>query len=44
MTGGCFLEGKPVIYEKGIPFHQYDFRDVQVEVRLDHKASEMFQQ
>ena len=43
-TGGCFEEGKPVVYEQAVPFHEYDFRDIQIEVRLDHKASELFEE
>ena len=41
-TGGCFKEGRPVIYTEAEPFREYDFRDVQIEVRLDHKASEYY--
>jgi hypothetical protein len=43
-TGGCFKEGKPVLYEPAEAYQEYDFRDVQVEVRLDHKANEIYQE
>ena len=38
------MDGKPVVYEQATPFKEYDFRDVQIEVRLDHKASEAFEE
>lgn len=43
-TGGCFNDGHPVLYEQAVPFHNYDFADVEVELRLDHRETEFFEQ
>ena len=39
-TGGCFEENKPVLYELASPGEFATFRDVQFEVRIDHRNSE----
>lgn len=39
-TGGCFKGGDPVNYEDVAPGAQKNFRDVQFEVRLDHRSFE----
>jgi hypothetical protein len=36
-TGGCYKGGDPVNYEDAHPGEQKDFKDVQFEVRLDHR-------
>ena len=37
-TGGCFKDNKPVIYEDATPYKKDDFKDIQFEVRLDHRS------
>ena len=37
-TGGCFKDNKPVIYEDATPFKNEDFKDLQFELRLDHRS------
>ena len=37
-TGGCFKDHKPVIYEDATPYKKDDFKDIQFEVRLDHRS------
>jgi len=37
-TGGCFKDNKPVIYEDAAPYKKDDFKDIQFEVRLDHRS------
>lgn len=37
-TGGCFKDNKPVIYEDASPYKKDDFKDIQFEVRLDHRS------
>lgn len=37
-TGGCFKDNKPVIYEDAVPYSKIDFKDIQFEVRLDHRS------
>ena len=36
-TGGCFKGGKPVNYEELKPGEIKNFKDVQFEVRMDHR-------
>ena len=43
-TGGCFNDGHPVLYEQALPFHNYDFSEVEVDIRLDHRETEFFEQ
>lgn len=39
-TGGCFKGGDPVNYEDVKPGDHKDFKDVQFEVRLEHRSFE----
>jgi len=39
-TGGCYKGNDPVNYEETAPGNKKDFKDVQFEVRLDHRSFE----
>ena len=38
-TGGCFAGNKPVWYEQADPNSSKNFKDIQFEVRLDHREN-----
>ena len=38
-TGGCFKDNKPVWYVDAEPNVSHDFKDIQFEVRLDHREN-----
>jgi len=42
-TGGCFKNGHALLYESAEADQTYDFKDLRVEVRLDHRYSEFLQ-
>lgn len=38
-TGGCFKDNKPVLYQEAEPNVAQNFKDIQFEVRLDHREN-----
>lgn len=42
-TGGCFKNNHALLYEPAAVDETYDFKELRVEVRLDHRYSEFFQ-
>jgi hypothetical protein len=41
-TGGCFKGNQPVLYSPAQVSEVYDFRSLQVEIRLDHRMSDSY--
>jgi hypothetical protein len=37
-TGGCYKDNQPAWYEDASPYDSELFKDVQFEVRLDHRS------
>lgn len=42
-TGGCFKNNHVLVYEPAALDQTYEFKDLQIEVRLDHRYSEFLQ-
>ena len=40
-TGGCYANGEPILYEEAYPNENHNFRDVQFEVRMDTRESDL---
>ena len=41
-TGGCFKGNQPVLYSPAQVSEVYNFRSLQVEIRLDHRTSDAY--
>lgn len=41
-TGGCFKNSQPVLYKEAVPDTTYDFKDLQIEIRMDHRTTEEY--
>lgn len=40
-TGGCYENNEPILYDQAYPNENHNFRDVQFEVRMDTRESDL---